>query len=105
MAAARSTTDGRRPLRLRRGPARWSWSALEADITDQLAGRLQPTSELVEVDTLLSNELDGRQDLDGLDARSQGVLEGLLGEVPLRLLPQQEADELDRLVVVVGGTE
>src|SRR5687768_1943050 len=85
--------------------AKGARSALEARVTDHLSGRLQIATELVELDVGRSAELDLRQDVGRLDARRQGILEGLIAEVALRLVVQQEPDQLLGFVLAVAALQ
>ena len=80
-------------------------SALEPGVADHLPRRLEVAAEVVEVevDVARRGEVDVGQHVGRLDAGGQRVLEGLVGEVALGLLAEQELDQLAGLVGVVGA--
>ena len=78
-------------------------SALEACVTDHLSRRLQVAAELVELDVLPMRRARSREDRRRLDTGGERVLERLIREVSLRLLLEQEADQLDGFVLAVGA--
>ena len=75
-------------------------SALESGVADHVPRRLEVDAEVVEVeiDVARRGEVDVGQHLGWFDAGGQGVLERLVGEVALRLLGQEELDQLVGLV-------